>query len=170
MFAYSNSYIKVYLYDDSGNVIAVSPGTPIGTGSSGFIVFGQDGSGLTTAFSVDSSGSLSIQNPPNLDVPLSTLLSEAVFTDRINTLGQKSMSGSTPVVISSDQSRLLVETTVANSAGTLADIIVRNGQGGLKVEYPLFLEEVKDIKKQLIKIVKHLQTITEEEWDDHDDD
>lgn len=338
MYAYSNSYIKVYLYDDSGNAIAITPGTPVTSGSSGFIVFGVDGSGLATAFSVDSSGSLSIQNPPNLDVPLSTLLTEAGFnarintlgqkamtgstpvviasdqtaipvtdnsgsltvdniyldapisglltestftasintlgqkamtgstpvviasdqsaipvtdnsgsltidniyldaplsdllteatftasvntlgqkamtgstpvviasdqtaipvTDnsssltidnpfidanistllteagfnaRINTLGQKEMTGSTPVVIASDQSRILVESTIADSSGVLADIIVRNGQGGLKIEYPLLLEEVKEIKSQLIKIVKHLQSITDEEWDENDDD
>lgn len=121
MFAYSNNYIKVFVYDENGNPVAINAGTPIATGSSGFIVFGVDDGGFATAFSLDSNGSLSIQNPPNLDVPLSTLL------------------------------------------------ITRNGQPGLNTEHPLLLEEVKNINKQLVKIVKHLESITEEEWDHYDD-
>src|ERR1044071_2285093 len=38
----------------------------------------------------------------NLDVLLSTLLSSATFTGRINTQGQKTMAASTPVVLASD--------------------------------------------------------------------
>jgi len=44
----------------------------------------------------------------NIDVALSTRLAEATFTARINTLGQKTMANSTPVVIASDQSALPV--------------------------------------------------------------
>jgi len=39
----------------------------------------------------------------NLDVALSTRLADATFTARINTLGQKAMAASTPVVLASDQ-------------------------------------------------------------------
>lgn len=43
-----------------------------------------------------------------LDVNLSTRLADATFTGRINTQGQKTMAGSTPVVIASDQTPILV--------------------------------------------------------------
>src|SRR5262249_1999123 len=51
-----------------------------------------------------------------LDVNLSTRLADATFTARINTLGQKTMANSTPVVIASDQSAIPV--TVAGSGNT----------------------------------------------------
>lgn len=44
----------------------------------------------------------------NIDVALSTRLADATFTARINTLGQKTMANSTPVVIASDQSSIPV--------------------------------------------------------------
>ena len=56
----------------------------------------------------------------NLDVLLSTRLAESTFTARINTLGQKTMAGSTPVVIASDQSSLPV------SSGEEATYVVQN--------------------------------------------
>jgi len=49
-----------------------------------------------------------VTNTGHLDVNLSTRLADATFTGRINTQGQKTMSASTPVVIASDQSPLLV--------------------------------------------------------------
>lgn len=61
---------------------------------------------------VNASGQAAIQNPPNLDVAsstlatqatLATLLTEAEFESRINTLGQKTSANSTPVVLASDQ-------------------------------------------------------------------
>lgn len=88
----------------------------------------------------------------NIDVALSTRLAEATFTARINTLGQKTMANSTPVVIASDQSalpvtfggsalatvtRVAVSTSVAtlsasNSAKT--KVIVFNEAGTLYVK------------------------------------
>lgn len=47
-----------------------------------------------------------------LDVLLSSRLAEATFTSRINTLGQKAMAASTPVVIASDQSSIAVTATI----------------------------------------------------------
>jgi hypothetical protein len=44
----------------------------------------------------------------DLDVALSTRLADATFTGRINTLGQKSMANSTPVVLASDQAAIPV--------------------------------------------------------------
>jgi hypothetical protein len=55
----------------------------------------------------------------DLDVALSTRLAEATFTGRINTLGQKTMANSTPVVLPSDQSAIPVNqgTAAAVTAG-----------------------------------------------------
>lgn len=47
----------------------------------------------------------------DLDVALSTRLAEATFTARVNTLGQKTMAGSMPVSIASDQGNLPVSGT-----------------------------------------------------------
>lgn len=47
-----------------------------------------------------------------LDVALSTRLADVTFTTRINTLGQKAMAASTPIVIASDQSAIPVTATL----------------------------------------------------------
>lgn len=97
----------------------------------------------------------------NIDVALSTRASEATlatrladatFTARINTLGQKTMANSTPVVIASDQStlpvsfggtalatvtRVAVSTTVATLSASNAaktKVIVHNETGTLYVK------------------------------------
>lgn len=54
-------------------------------------------------------------NTDNLNVALSTRLAEATFTARINTLGQKTMAASTPVVLSSDQTVI----PVSDNGGSL---------------------------------------------------
>lgn len=58
----------------------------------------------------------------HLDVNLSTRLAEATFTSRINTLGQKTMANSTPVVLASDQTVIPVSQsgswTVSATQGT----------------------------------------------------
>lgn len=53
----------------------------------------------------------------NFDVALSTRLADTTFTGRINTLGQKTMANSTPVVIASDQTSL---STTEIKSGTTA--------------------------------------------------
>lgn len=74
-------------------------------------VFHKLTDGTDTA-AIDGSGRVAVQNPPNLDVAsstlatqatLATLLTEAEFESRINTLGQKTSANSTPVVLASDQ-------------------------------------------------------------------
>lgn len=77
--AFSEDYVRraVLLYDHNGNPI------------------------LSNA-----SGQVAIQDQPNMDVALSTRLSESVFTARVNTLGQKTMANGTPVTVASDQSKL----------------------------------------------------------------
>lgn len=98
----------IFLYDEDGNPVPIVSGSAITSGSRGFIVYGEDGNGETRQFQVDADGKLAIQDPANLDVALSTRLSETTFTSSINTLGQKNMAGSTPVVLASDQTSIPV--------------------------------------------------------------
>ncbi len=58
------------------------------------------------------SGTVSLPAGAATETTLSTRLADSTFTGRINTLGQKTMANSTPVVISSDQSALTVTGTV----------------------------------------------------------
>ncbi len=58
------------------------------------------------------SGTISLPTGAATETTLSTRLADSTFTGRINTLGQKTMANSTPVVISSDQSALTVTGTV----------------------------------------------------------
>lgn len=51
---------------------------------------------------------------------LGTLLTTSAFQARINTLGQKSMANSTPVVLASDQSAIPVTVTSTTITGTVA--------------------------------------------------
>lgn len=156
----------VFIFDTNGNAVPVVSGSAITSGSHGFIIFGEDGNGETRQFSVDASGSLSIQDPPNLDVALSTRLSEVTFTGRINTLGQKAMTGSTPVVIASDQSSVLVESVISDHSSSFAGVVTSGTRTALSVEYPALLWEMKKITRELSIMRKHLETITEEEWDE----
>lgn len=84
----------IFIYDETGNPVPVISGSTLTSGSRGFVVYAKDGNNQARNFVVDASGNLGIQNPPNLDVS---------FSSRFNTLGQKSMSGSAPVVLPSDQ-------------------------------------------------------------------
>ena len=52
-----------------------------------------------------------------LEATLATMLTLAGFQARINTLGQKAMAASTPIVIASDQSTLNVQGTKSNNGG-----------------------------------------------------
>jgi hypothetical protein len=64
------------------------------------------------------------------ETTLGTRLADATFTGRINTQGQKAMAASTPVVIASDQSLLLVSTKTAltASAPTAGSVGVASAQ------------------------------------------
>ena len=53
------------------------------------------------------------------EVTLATLLTTAAFQARINTLGQKTMANSTPVVLSSDQTAIPVTLTSTTITGTV---------------------------------------------------
>lgn len=67
---------------------------------------------LITNYAKETGGNLDDinTNTDKLDVALSTRLAEATFTARINTLGQKTMANSTPVVLPSDQSAIPIST------------------------------------------------------------
>src|SRR6185295_4942246 len=54
------------------------------------------------------SGTISLPTGAATEATLSTRLADATFTARVNTLGQKTMANSTPVVLSSDQSAIPV--------------------------------------------------------------
>jgi hypothetical protein len=146
----------IFIYDEAGNPVPITSGSLITSGSRGFIVYGKDGNNEARNFVVDASGSLAIQNPPNLDVSLSS---------RFNTLGQKNMSGSTPVVMASDQTSLLVESVISDHSGSFANIVKNGTRTALSVEYPALLWEMKNIVKELKIIRQHIESITEEEWD-----
>lgn len=76
----------------------------------------------TTVTQPISAVSLPLPTGAATEATLVTRLADATFTGRINTLGQKTMAASTPVVIASDQSTLPV--SFASSAGTATVIRV----------------------------------------------
>ena len=109
---------------------------------------------------IDGSGRAAIQNQPNMDVALSTRLAEATFTARFgevsatptantllgrlkeiydaivarwNTLGQKTMANSAPVVIASDQSPVTVRGPNADGAAPTESPILIAGFDGTNV-------------------------------------
>jgi hypothetical protein len=75
----------VYLVDEDGNVVTVSDGDSIGT-AEGILIVGKDGTNARY-LAVDSSGKLAVQNPPNLDVLLSTRATEATLSAADTKLG-----------------------------------------------------------------------------------
>lgn len=79
-----------------------------------------DSTGTTTQ--PISAASLPLPTGASTEATLSTRLSDSTFTARINTLGQKTMANSTPVVLASDQTVIPVSQngswTVTSNAGT----------------------------------------------------
>lgn len=69
-------------------------------------------------------GTVAVQN---IDVALSTRLADNTFTARVNTLGQNVMTGSTPVVIASNQSEYPVVQGTATSASNAWPVKVTDG-------------------------------------------
>ena len=74
-----------------------------------------DGSAVTQPVSA---ASLPLPAGAATEATLATRLADATFTARINTLGQKAMVASTPIVIASDQSAVPVSGTVTANIGT----------------------------------------------------
>ena len=71
------------------------------------------------------------------------------LTGSLGLLGQKAMSGSTPVVIASDQTSVLVEATISDHSGSFADIVKSGTRTAIAVEYPLLLAEMRKITREL---------------------
>jgi hypothetical protein len=80
------------------------------------VTLASDQSALTIIGTVTSN--IGTTNGLALDATVDSLLKELTFTTRTNTLGQKAMTGSMPVVISSDQSALAITGTVSATQGT----------------------------------------------------
>jgi len=99
------------------------------------------------------------------DVSSSLVEISSSLEDRLGTLGQKAMSGSTPVVIASDQTSVLVEATISDHSGSFADIVTKGNRTAVSVEYPALLWELKTITRELKIIRQHIEAITEEEWE-----
>lgn len=95
-----------------------------------------------------------------------TLLTQSEFQARVGTLGQKPMTGSTPVVLASDQSRVLVEAVIADAGGTPSTLITRGGITRQAIDNPELMELMADMLDQLKAIRAHLEIITEEGVED----
>ena len=107
--------ITYYIPGSSTPVVPAGYGTPgclqytDPTGVLGMILAELQAQGITlTAIEADTTtiAADTTSIDAKIDVNLSTRLADATFTGRINTLGQKAMAASTPVVIASDQSAL----------------------------------------------------------------
>ena len=99
--------------------------TPIAAPSSVTVINGVGGAAVNIQ---DGGNSITVDNS-FLDAAISTLLTTAAFQARINTLGQKTMVGSTPVVLASDQSSIPV--TIASSGATYTPSIASVGAGSV---------------------------------------
>ena len=114
--------------------ISAPSGVTVLNGPAGAAVNIQDGGNSIT---VDAT-SLPLPTGAATETTLGTILADATFTSRINTLGQKAMVASTPVVLASDQSTLNVtqveRTGVSGFTGAITgvaatDVIAAPGVG-----------------------------------------
>ena len=110
------------------------------SGSGGSTEFGTnanpiriDPTGTTTQ--PISAVSLPLPTGAATEATLSTRLADTTFTTRINTLGQKTMANSTPVVIASDQSNISVSQATASSLN--AQVVGPGASGAAIVGNPV---------------------------------
>lgn len=108
------STARIITLDSSGRSIVVGAGSA-GSPAGGFITIQGDAAGTPVPISA---ASLPLPSGASTEATLVTRLAEATFTSRINTLGQKTMANSTPVVISSDQSTITI-TGAVTASGTV---------------------------------------------------
>lgn len=124
----------------------------VSQGSSGSQMWKVDGSGVTqpisvvtlplpsgaateqTQLAVSSTLSQVRSKTDNIDVLLSTRLASSTFTDRINTLGQKEMSGSTPVVLASNQTPLQMQLVGTSVQNYVSDYLMSGSTYNMKVD------------------------------------
>jgi hypothetical protein len=138
----------VYLYDAAGVAMAVQNGVAIPAGTSGLLLMGTDGTNARR-LGVNASGQAAIQNPPNLDVALSTRaastqLPAALVGGRLDgnigawlgstapTVGQKAMAASVPIAIASDQSAIPVSVSGATEKATFVAAALATATANLK--------------------------------------
>jgi len=96
------STARIITLDSSGRSVVVGAGSA-GSPAGGLITIQGDAAGTPLPTSI---ASLPLPSGAATEATLATRLAESTFTARINTLGQKTMANSTPVVLSSDQSTL----------------------------------------------------------------
>lgn len=64
-----------------------------------------------------------------------------------------------------------VETVIGDGSGSFADIVKSGTRTAVSVEYPLLLAEMRKITRELTIIRRHMEAVTDSEWDpDIDDD
>ena len=131
----NGSVAKFIKVNNSGQLVIVGAGSA-GSPTGGIITIQGAAGGTPVPISV---ASLPLPSGAATEATLATRLSNATFTSRINTFGQKTMANSTPVVISSDQSAITItgSTTVSGTvtsnqgtANTLANrwpVIITDG-------------------------------------------
>jgi len=108
---YDGTNTRFIRVDASGRLIAVGAGVA-GTPAGGVVsVQGVSGG---TALPI-SAAALPLPSGAATETTLASRLAEATFTARINTLGQKAMASSTPVVLASDQTVI----PVSDNGGSL---------------------------------------------------
>lgn len=112
-------------------IAAPAPGniTPIAAPSSVTVINGPAGAAVNIQ---DGGNSITVDNL-FLDAAISTLLTTAAFQARINTLGQKTMANSTPVVLSSDQSAIPVTVSTSSSTSTNTAVARATTVGGVLI-------------------------------------
>lgn len=108
---YDGTNTRFIRVDTSGRLIAVGAGIA-GTPAGGVVSVQGVAGGTVLPISV---ASLPLPTGAATETTLASRLAEATFTARINTLGQKAMAASTPVVIASDQTVI----PVSDNGGSL---------------------------------------------------
>lgn len=102
------------------NPIRIDPTGTTAQPVSGTVAATQSGTWNITNIS----GTVSLPTGAATETTLSTRLADATFTARINTLGQKTMANSTPVVLASDQSAIPASQSgtwnITNITGTIS--------------------------------------------------
>lgn len=81
--------------------------------------------------------SLPLPSGATTETTLGTRLADSTFTGRINTLGQKTMANSTPIVLASDQSAISVLGSVAIGAAITGSPVLAGFSDGANVRYGL---------------------------------
>jgi hypothetical protein len=128
--ATQNGTWVVRTYDGAGNALESATGAPAGT-ERGLIV-----RNIPSGTQAISAAALPLPTGAATETTLSGVLTTTAFQARINTLGQKTMANSTPVVLASDQSPLpvtLSQTTPKTFLAAAYDVVLGNNKSMLAV-------------------------------------